>query len=156
MDKISYNPGEVASVYINADGNHASKKLYLYSVNNEVVDSLVVAVFPQSNSVGNIAPWENGYDYSVSFTYTIPSSLNSGMYSWENKVFFIVKSAVKNADITIIYPSNNDAAYNESGGKCLYEHNSSNAVRAHTVSFLRPLSPNLLYTQKSLSAAFME
>jgi len=156
MDKISYNPGEIAAVYINANGNYTDKKLYLYTVNNVVVDSLNVAIFPQTNSVANTSPWEDGYDYSVSFSYTIPSHLRSGMYSWENKVFFIVKSATKNADITIVYPSNNDAAYNESGGKCLYDYSSTNSIRAHAVSFLRPLSPNLIYTQKSLSLAFME
>ena len=119
MDKISYNQGDVANAYINASSIFTGQKLFLYSVNNQIVDSIIVNLTPQS--ISNADPWMNGYGYLVSFSYIIPNNLQSGLYNWENKVFFLVKNSAKDADITIIYPSNTEAAYNEAGGKSLYE-----------------------------------
>src|ERR1035437_1604652 len=101
-------------------------------------------------------PWIEGYDYSVSFTYKIPNNLRSGMYYWETQIYFIVKSLSKDADITIIYPSNTEAAYNESGGKSLYDFNSIDTLRSFCVSFLRPHSHDNFFQEKVLSDGFMQ
>jgi exopolysaccharide biosynthesis WecB/TagA/CpsF family protein len=154
MNKISYNHGEIANVFINADTAYNGAKLYLYTVNHIIVDSLTVNLFPQN--IINTNPWENGYGYSVSFDYEIPDNLKSGIYNWENKVFFIVKNTTKDADITIIYPSNTEAAYNNAGGKSLYDFNSTNSARAFVVSFLRPQTKANLEAVKVLSDGFIK
>jgi len=157
MDKISYDPGNVANVFIKATSIFTKQKLYLYTVNNVIVDSVTVKLAPQKISkVYSIAPWKYGYGYVVSFTYTIPHDLKSGMYNWGGKIFFIVKSAAKNADITIIYPSNTEAAYNEAGGKSLYPFNSTDLTKSCQVSFLRPLSFYTINQVKILSDGIMK
>lgn len=153
MNKVSYDQGETADVFINSDSVYNDKKLYLYTVNYLVVDSVTADLTPQS--IINPDPWENGYGYAISFNYTIPSTLKSGMYNWGNKLFFIVKSKIKNADITIIYPSNTEEAYNDAGEKSLYDFNSTDSRRAHIVSFLRPQTKANLDAVKVLSDGFM-
>lgn len=144
MDKVSYDPGNNANVFINANSIFTNKKIYLYSVSNVIVDSVTVNLYPQSIPITNTAPWENGYGYSISFNYIIPNNLKSGIYNWENKIFFVVKSVSKGADITIIYPSNTEAAYNNVGGKSLYNSASTNHIKSNVVSFLRPATPEVL------------
>ena len=63
------------------------------------------------------------------------------MYSFDNKIYFIVKNKKKDADITIIYPTNTEEAYNNAGGKSLYDFNSSGKQRAYIVGFMRPYPP---------------
>ena len=138
MDRTSYNPGDSAKVYINAPLVFHNAKLYLYSINDVIVDSLTTDLFPQS--IANANPWENGFGYQSTFTYKIPN-LKSGIYHWSgNDIGFIVKSAAKNADLTIIYPSNTGAAYNNAGGKSLYFQAATNTPKGTAVSFLRPNS----------------
>jgi hypothetical protein len=151
MDKISYNPTDTARVYINATANFIGKKLYLRNALHVIVDSVTVSLIPQHISLSNTAPWQNGFGYAVSFTYIIPHNLVSGVYHWDNKIYFIVKSAAKNADITIIYPSNTEAAYDSAGGKCLYDDASHQLIRADTISFQRPMTnSNKLYNTNSI------
>src|ERR1035437_9592199 len=70
MKKISYNPGDTAQVFINANlGFHTQSKLYLYSVNHLSVDSVNVDLAPQS--IRDSTPWKNGFGYSPSFNYVI-------------------------------------------------------------------------------------
>src|ERR1035437_3068927 len=150
MNRSSYNPGDIAHVYVNANGTYIGKKLYLSTINNIIVDSVIVNLAPQS--ITNADPWENGYGFSVSFTYVIPNNLASGMYNWENKIFFIVKSSTKSADITLIYPSNTEQAYNPAGDKSLYSYPVT--TRQHAVSFLRPLPPWSISEVRGMSDGF--
>ena len=137
MNKFSYSPGDTALIFINSAWASAENvKLYVYDVNHFIVDSLIVSLYPQT--IKNTYPWKDGFGYSPSFGYVIPYGLKSGMYNWENKIFFIVKHETKNADITIIYPSNTETAYNYSGGKSLYNFSSSNHTMSTAVSFQRP------------------
>ncbi len=152
-DKISYCQGEPVLVYVNADSSIVGWKLFIRAANNTIVDSLMVNIFPQSITTNE--PWKDGYGYTPSFTYQIPLTLHSDVYNIENKIFFIVKNVKRNADITIVYPSNTEAAYNESGGKSLYDFNSTNGLRSSIVSIHRPLSQQSLLQVKILSDGFM-
>jgi hypothetical protein len=156
MDKISYEPGDISGVFINAAGVYNNSELYLLNENNLIVDSVSVNLSPQNISSSNTAPWENGFGYNTSFSYVIPLNLASGIYNWENKIYFIVKNPVKNSDITIIYPSNTEAAYNNAGGKSLYNSGSSNYSRANAVSFLRSLTATELAYNRLYSDGFMK
>ena len=42
MDKISYNKGDIAKVYINASSIFTGQILYLYDVNKHIADSIKV------------------------------------------------------------------------------------------------------------------
>ena len=153
-DKLSYNPGDTASVYINAPESFNQEVINLFSINDEKVGSVTTNVFPQV--VSNTEPWEKGFGYQVTFKYVIPA-LRSGVYYWgdDRKISFIVKDRYKKKNITIVYPTNTEAAYNNAGGKSLYEFNSSYAQKAHAVSFQRPLSNWAIVNMRSYCNAFL-
>ena len=153
MDKLSYHPGDTALVYLNSSIVIPNWKLYLLDVEGNRKDSVITDLIPQG--ISNPEPWVNGFGYHVTFAYVIPAHLQSGIYQWENKVFFIVKNPQKNADITIIYPSNTEAAYNEAGGKGLYDFDSPEG-RAHTVTFQRPLSTFIINDVRTYCRRFLQ
>ncbi len=152
-DKPSYNPGDTIKVYLNSNASIFNQKIYLFDVLMNKRDSLNATVFPQSPST--IAPWET-YGYGQTFSYIIPLTITSGMYNFGKSIFFIVKSASKNADITIVYPSNTETAYNNAGGKSLYNFNSSSSTKATTVGFQRPLSNFILNEIQQHSYPFLK
>ena len=159
-DRNSYNPGDTVNVFINAPAVIRNRTIYLYSINDEKVDSVKANVFPQTVMMHH--PWENGFDYHVTFSYKVPS-LKSGVYYWDNsrRIFFIVKSAAKNLDFTIIYPTNTEAAYNNSGGKSLYDFNSGgnnplDTTRSFAVSFQRPLNDWMIQNMRTYCEAYLQ
>ncbi|MHB8260361.1 MAG: N,N-dimethylformamidase beta subunit family domain-containing protein [Bacteroidia bacterium] len=154
MNKISYNPTDTASVYVCASASFTNATLYLKDADDVVVDSVIANLAPQS--ITNTAPYKNGFGYAVSFTYIIHPALKSGIYNWEGKIFFIVKSATKNADITLVYPSNTEAAYDSAGGKCFYNTASTGHIAANTLSFHRPLTPQELTYNRMYESPFMK
>lgn len=157
MGRLSYTQGDTATAYINAQNTFTNVKMYLRNINGKKVDSVVVNLVHQHIASSHAArPWSLGFGYAPSFKYMIPNNLPSGIYSWENKVFFIVKNSRKNADITFIYPSNTETAYGNAGGKCFYNDGSTDWQQSDTLSFLRPLTiANLTYTRK-YSEPFMK
>jgi hypothetical protein len=92
-------------------------------------------LFPQE-SVGQ-KPWENGFGYKATLKIVTPH-LKSGVYVWENKIPMIIRTY--NPKIVIVYTSNTENAYCNSGGKGLYSYNSTDKKPATTVSFKRPIS----------------
>jgi hypothetical protein len=159
MDKLSYLPGDTATVYISAAIFANPYLVYLYSVNDEKVDSVETIIFSQG--VTTPKPWMNGFGYQPTFQYVIPT-LPSGVYYWDQsrKIFFIVKDPLKNRDITIVYQTNTEAAYNNSGGKSLYDFNShispTDTLRSYVVSFQRPLSEWIIVNVRSYCEAFLQ
>ena len=151
-DKKSYNPGDTIRFHLN------SKKtvdifLPIVNIENKVVDSVNVSLKKQKTT--NEVPWLD-FDYSVSGTYIIPKDFKSGLYSIFSKVYFIVKSSSKEVDITIVHPTTTDEAYNNSGGKSLYDFNSDSKKRVSSVGFLRPLSELVLGENMSLYKPFLK
>ncbi|MCX6283019.1 MAG: hypothetical protein NTW31_02105, partial [Bacteroidetes bacterium] len=153
MDKLSYKPGDTALVYLNSSIVIQNWKLYLLDIEGNRKDSVITDLIPQG--ISNPEPWVNGFGYHVTFAYVIPGHLPGGIYQWENKVFFIVKNPLKNAHITIVYPSNTEAAYNEAGGKGLYDFDSPGG-RTHTVTFQRPLSTFIINDVRTYCKRFLQ
>jgi hypothetical protein len=90
-------------------------------------------------------PWENGYDYAPTCTWTVPSTLPSGCYLLNNnlgapyqfgKIPVIIKGDNTSADIIIVCPTNTINAYtdnlNTACPNSLYDDGIT------TVSFHRP------------------
>ncbi|HTL80166.1 MAG TPA: T9SS type A sorting domain-containing protein [Bacteroidia bacterium] len=152
-DMRSYDPGDTVKIYINALGIFNNTKIYLLDIENARKDSIITSVIPQN--IAGLTPWEDGFGYGVTATYIIPSFLHSGIYSWDNKIFFIIKSATKNAAITILYPTNTEEAYNYAGTKSLYDYNSTNG-RAHIVSFQRGFNSWMINTVKAFTTPFIQ
>lgn len=133
-DKVSYSHGQEQRVMLNSDAEAAIAKLRLYDVHGNVVQTVKAPVKPQQTA--SSTPWQDGFGYEPTFTYTIPQDLPSGAYYWEQKALFIVRGSPDSSDIVVLYPSNTLNAYSTEGGKSLYEP--TLASRAHIVSFERP------------------
>lgn len=134
-DQQSYFPGDTSIVYINIATAKEKSSINLYNLKGEIVATQITDLFPQSQNSDQA--WAKGFGYQASFAFIIPD-LPSGIYSWENKAPFIIKSKKPTAPIVLVYASNTENAYNNAGGKSLYNYNSSDEVAAHKVSFLRP------------------
>lgn len=134
-NRISAFPGDSIELYLSAARDVESQNIRLFDLNGKEVASCVMRVFRQERN--KIKAYENGYGYKLTKRIAVPQ-LKSGVYLWENKIPFIIKS--RNPNIVVVYPSNTENAYNCSGGKSLYGFNSSNREGATVVSFLRPLS----------------
>jgi N,N-dimethylformamidase beta subunit-like protein len=140
-DKISYNPGDTMSVFLNPNRTLHNFEVTLYDINkNKVTDSngevirITTTINAQDTSKDN--PWKNGFGYDQAFRFKIPD-LKSGVYLWEKKVPFVVKA--KDPEIVVLYSSNTDNAYTTAGGKSLYSYDTITKTFAGVVSFLRPI-----------------
>ncbi|GAB4252486.1 MAG: hypothetical protein Kow0079_07280 [Vicingaceae bacterium] len=142
-DKMSYYQGDKVALYLNAKKPISNYKLYLYNINNEIVDSVLIDVFPQEIKDSSFY-WKNGFNFKVTGSYQIPENLESGVYHFENSNDFIVKNKHQKNDILILFPSNTNNAYTKSGGRSSYTQ-----PKGDTLSFLRPIE-----TQK-YSEAFL-
>ncbi len=85
-------------------------------------------------------------NWNVSYTLQTTTSWVTGVYLAEligsdgstQYVPFVIRDDSSTADILYVLPVNTYQAYNDWGGKSLYEFNSTNSTRAYQVSFDRP------------------
>jgi len=134
-DKISYSSGDTSIVYLSYTIKSYYKKICLYNIKGEIVDKVHTKVISQESSP--IEPWANGFKYKSTFIYEIPN-IPPGIYLWNKKVPFIIKSRTPK-EITVVYPSNTENAYTNNGGKSLYDYNSTDGKAATRVSFSRTI-----------------
>ena len=159
-DKISYNTNEIVHVY--ADGNDDFENININITNLEgkiVKNVFVKEIKKQINKYYglpnsdywsghnvdfknkiNESPWED-FCYDKSFSFDI-KGFKSGIYLIGKKIKFIVKADSK-CEITYLYSSNTEAAYNGAGGKSLYYDwqgdSPSDPKKALVVGFKRPV-----------------
>ena len=134
-DAQSYEQNSNQQVYISAQ-HLDDARIDLYNLQGDVVDSVVFDARTQSPQ--GAKPYEDGFGYSVSFTYNT-GNLPSGMYLWANDIPFIVKDSSKTSEIRVVVPTNTMAAYECSGGLSTYSGTCGNPGAANIVSFERPL-----------------
>lgn len=132
-DKTSYAAGEVMRFFINAP-LAVKGEIGVYDTVGKKVATFRTLIGPQNPPPANA--FERGFDYCISDTYTLPSTLPSGVYLLANKIPFVYKGDVSQTanDVVVVYPTNTVFAYNNAGGGSLYEGNPFNS----TVSYLRP------------------
>jgi len=134
-DKTSYLPGDWVEVFLQSNSS-VQCGLDFYDVGGSLAFAANVQLFPQT--IQPAEPWKNGYKFTGNAKIRLPSSLQSGIYSIENKIPFVVRSPTT-SEVTVVYPINTINAYNNSGGKSLYSFNSTGAIASPIVSFLRPI-----------------
>jgi hypothetical protein len=95
--------------------------------------------------------WETGCNWPVTAQFTVPSNWPSGYYAARfptsggtRNVIFVVRAANpgSSSPIVVVSTTNTYQAYDNFGGKALYDEFSTNSQRAHTVSFQRPYFDN--------------
>ena len=90
-----------------------------------------------SQEVNEDQPFTSGFGYLPAMRIKVPN-LESGVYTFADEIPFVVKPS-KAHDILVLYSSNTEKAYADSGGKSSYDYNSSSDVAAQVVSFQRPI-----------------
>ena len=94
-NKTSYFPGDTLTAFINSKKEKHNAKVSLYSIGGRKVDDIICDLKLQE--INEEKPWENGFGYHATFKYTIPE-LKSGLYLWEKKIEFVIKSKDENVD----------------------------------------------------------
>ncbi|MBL4862320.1 MAG: hypothetical protein JKY09_04815, partial [Crocinitomicaceae bacterium] len=134
-DKFSYQSGDTLQLYVNSNIDINSYKLEINDINGKIVKTILCRVFPQKKP-GKFA-YENGFEYQLTLKSIVPK-LKSGIYLFDNKIPFLVRSN-KKTDILILYSSNTENAYCKSGGKNMYSYDAIEKKHPPKVSFLRPI-----------------
>jgi hypothetical protein len=95
--------------------------------------------------------WQNGCGWAVTTTFTIPTTWPSGYYAAKfptsigtRNIAFVVRAANPGlaSPIVVVSPTNTWQAYNNFGGKSVYDSLSTNGQRANIVSWNRPYFDN--------------
>lgn len=133
-DYVAYNPGDISKVYLNSSISITNAKINLYDIAGNLVLTHRADVGPQS--VTTSEPWKQGYQYANHFTFTIPH-LRSGVYRWEDNVYFMIRDPEKDSRISVVYETNTKNAYTTAGGKSSYESIIGGGI-ANYCSFRRP------------------
>ena len=134
-DKISYSSSDTVSVFLNSNKRKEDYPLIVSNISGEVVFKKNISVSPQKAPPSG--SYMDGFNYDV--TTQIPlNNFKSGIYLIDNKTPFIVKPSVRKK-ILILYDSNTENAYTNSGGKSMYAYNSSEGKPTIVASFQRPM-----------------
>jgi len=154
-NKFTVSNGETIKFYISTSSQAFQLKIYKLGTNSSLV-------FTSSNIQGGIQSipsdaYKNGCNWNKSFEFIIPNNWEPGVYratfpitgnynESSNEVIFIVKNNNLGffSKIAVILTVNNWNAYNNFGGKSLYDYNSTNSIKSDKVSFDRPFTKSSL------------
>ncbi|MFH6604961.1 N,N-dimethylformamidase beta subunit family domain-containing protein [Maribacter algicola] len=134
-DKISYRVGDSLKLYLNGRSTNEEFEVAINDLQGNPVKTYNTKIFSQKMS--NDKPYTNGFGYSPTLEIAVPN-LRSGVYTFGEEIPFVVRPS-EPFDILVLYSSNTENAYANSGGKSLYDYNSSSDVAAPIVSFQRPI-----------------
>ncbi len=150
-NKTSVFQGETLKFYISTSSTSYQIKIYKLGENAGLI-------FTSSSIQGGLQyippdAYKNGSNWAKSFEIVIPNDWEPGVYravfpvsgvQYENsgEIIFAVKTPNLGSfsKIAVILTVNNWNAYNNFGGKSLYNYNSTNSQKAIKVSFDRPFT----------------
>ena len=132
VDAQSYLPGSQVSLFLSGTPK-TSVDIILRDIQGNTV--LTVPTPLARQTINTEKPWVDGLNFSKTFSVNIPPYLKSGIYTWSNFAPMIVKGSASSYDLTVVYNSNTQNAYNACGGKSLYFPSFND--RATVVSYLR-------------------
>ncbi len=160
LSSLSYGKESEIEAYLNEFSVTQGGQLQLYvSSHNAIYDLAIYRVglndtlafnqrglhgFKQTSANQS---WQQGAQWRSPLTIDIPAQWPSGLYQIElhagtdqYQLQFVVKAANPGAAAKILLIDNatTNIAYNNWGGKSLYDHNSNEGTRATTVSMARP------------------
>lgn len=134
LEGHSVLPGQSIRMFVNAETSGVTAIRLMDANGQQVFSTSPARVRPQT--IAGDAPWRDGMGYGDPIELLVPA-LPSGLYFWEGIGRMIVRSAAR-ADICVLYPSNTECAYNDAGGKSLYEP--PPPLHGSELSFHRPWS----------------
>ncbi|MGB5554968.1 MAG: N,N-dimethylformamidase beta subunit family domain-containing protein [Flavobacteriaceae bacterium] len=134
-DKVSYQAGDSLILFASSWKSFDEVAIELKDINGNTRHTYTTAI--KSQSISNEMPYTKGFGYSPTLKIKVPD-LESGVYTFADDIPFVVKPS-EPFDILVLYSSNTENAYGDSGGKSLYDYNSSDDKAATIVSFQRPI-----------------
>ncbi len=147
LNNISVARGDTIKFHISTSVNMYQIKIFKIGVNDQLVYTS-----PDLNGIQYPLPdsaYSKGCDWPVTYQMQIPPDWESGVYradfqvnSGYGSLVFVVREQTlgSNSKNLIILNTNTWNAYNNFGGKSLYEYNSSNGERAYKVTYNRPFT----------------
>lgn len=137
-------PGETISVYVSTESEQFDAGIYRANQTDTLMMTInSIAGGPQTN---NENPWLTGAGWQPTFNFTVPDDWQSGIYLIKltangstRTLNFIVKPQRWGLTSSVLMIDNltTKAAYNNWGGKSLYDYNSTNG-KGIAVNLLRP------------------
>lgn len=115
----------------------AGDRLPIKSINDETVGHVTIGPY-KGGRASPPEPWAEGFRFPPRATFDLTPSLPSGVYTLAGKIPFVHRSASP-ASIAVLLPSNTATAFNDAGGRSLYE--TPEAPPSPILSFHRPLRP---------------
>lgn len=95
--------------------------------------------------------YQNGFGWKPVVSFVIPEHWKSGVYvasfataQGMREILFVVRPRQPQAPLLLTIATNTYCAYNNVGGKAVYDYISTDGVYAKLLSFERPLQPNVL------------
>lgn len=155
VDKFSVSKGETIKFYISTSEQSYQLKIYKLGANSSLVYTSSI-LQGGLQSIPSDA-YKNGCNWNKSFELIIPNNWEPGVYKatfpfsdayYNNsgEIIFIVKNNTLGSysKIAVVLTVNNWNAYNNFGGKSLYDYNSTNNQKSFKVSFDRPFTHSSL------------
>ncbi len=111
--KSSYHATETVTFYTKSFQSDGIEQHNIRDINNNLVDLPIDFNQTTQPGMNTNEPWKNGYNYSSTATWTVPSSLKSGMYfiNATTRIPLIIKGDNSSAEIVIVCSTNTDQAY---------------------------------------------
>jgi hypothetical protein len=144
-DKLSYYKGDTVHVYVSTQSNPFNLNIFRIEETHNLVASF--EDISGGLQVTRDSAFHYGAGWNVSYSFIVPHDWIPGYYRGEfptsegrRGFTFIVKENNHGtySNILLVASTNTFQAYNEWGGKSLYNYNSTNNMRAYKVSFHRP------------------
>ena len=138
-DKISYYPGETVKFFTKSDQTSGTDQFSIKDINDVNVGTLVTFQFNAQTGNQSSTAYIDGYSYTQTASWVIPSNLKSGIYYFNtsSKIPIVVKSSNPTPDIVVVYPINTIQAYskNNTDNTNFYSSGSFSPI----LSFKRPV-----------------
>jgi len=143
-NKLSYNLGDTVTFFTQSFQTNTQNSLFaIQDINNNIISNPINFTITNQPNANSNAPSTNGFNYTQTATWTIPSNLKSGMYflNAHIPIPIIIKGNKATADIVVVCSTNREEAYTGSGGKSMYIPCTGCPFTdaAQIVSFKRPL-----------------
>ncbi|MDP4173953.1 MAG: T9SS type A sorting domain-containing protein [Bacteroidota bacterium] len=151
INPLSYTKGDTVNFHISTSSNSFSIQIYRIGAYEALVGKYDNIKGGQRSVPDSV--WEKGCDWPVSFSLVIPESWQSGVYvarfpnlnadALSNVVFLVKEKKLgSHSKLLIVMPYFNWIAYNNWGGKNVYDENSTDGKRAYRLSLNRPFTGN--------------
>jgi len=108
-NKLSYNVGETVVFFTKTQQNSGISQFAIQDVNNTIISNPIIFINTIQPNANTNEPSTNGFNYTQTATWTIPSNLKSGIYFLiaTTPIPIIVKGNKATADIVVLCSTTN-------------------------------------------------